>query len=279
VSISFPEVRENEATPDVAMIYGDIRRVIGIPLVNLIYRHFATLPGVLPWVWSHIRTPIAVGAVERDREDLVANLMTGLKYEQFRWVGLARDGLRLADLHEIRQLMEVYNRGNATNLIVLTAVRLHLDHVRGRQPSSYDSISCSPPLSLATVKIPALPKLTELSPETRALVETLHAAHGSADDGIIPSLYLHLAHWPGFLGVASQILEPLFTGKELQRQRDAAIRASETAALRVFGNLGGAPLPADKVEAVRWALSRFTRHVIPELLVVGLTLTSALPAD
>ena len=33
----------------------DIRDVLRVPGVNLIYRHFATVPGCLPWVWSHLK--------------------------------------------------------------------------------------------------------------------------------------------------------------------------------------------------------------------------------
>jgi hypothetical protein len=45
----FAEIREAHASPAIAAIYAKIRHGSGLPLVNLIWRHFAALPGVLPW--------------------------------------------------------------------------------------------------------------------------------------------------------------------------------------------------------------------------------------
>lgn len=47
----FPQVPEHGVPPEIATLYADIRAVSGLPVVNLIWRHFAALPGVLPWVW------------------------------------------------------------------------------------------------------------------------------------------------------------------------------------------------------------------------------------
>ena len=58
------EIRENEAPPEVAALYDDIRRVTALPVVNLIYRHFATLPGVLPWIWGLVRPALQSGQVD-----------------------------------------------------------------------------------------------------------------------------------------------------------------------------------------------------------------------
>ncbi|SIO40405.1 hypothetical protein SAMN05443247_04908 [Bradyrhizobium erythrophlei] len=42
-----PEIRQEDASAAVARIYSDIKRASGTPLVNLIYRHLATIPGGL----------------------------------------------------------------------------------------------------------------------------------------------------------------------------------------------------------------------------------------
>ena len=46
--MSFAEIREADAPPEVAAIYGRLREAYGLPMTNLIWRHFTTLPGVLP---------------------------------------------------------------------------------------------------------------------------------------------------------------------------------------------------------------------------------------
>ena len=43
-----PAITEAEATGETAAIYTDIRRVYGVGVVNLVWRHLATLPGALP---------------------------------------------------------------------------------------------------------------------------------------------------------------------------------------------------------------------------------------
>src|SRR5690349_2497539 len=43
----FPQIPESEAIGQTALIYAALRQATGVPTVNLIWRHFAALPGVL----------------------------------------------------------------------------------------------------------------------------------------------------------------------------------------------------------------------------------------
>jgi hypothetical protein len=43
-----PAITEAAATGEIASIYADIRQVLGVDLVNLIWRHLATIDGALP---------------------------------------------------------------------------------------------------------------------------------------------------------------------------------------------------------------------------------------
>jgi hypothetical protein len=45
-----PDMREAGAPAAINRIYADIKNASGTPLVNLIYRHLATIPGGLEWV-------------------------------------------------------------------------------------------------------------------------------------------------------------------------------------------------------------------------------------
>jgi hypothetical protein len=49
MSGTFAEIRQQYATPEIAAIYADIKTVSGPPFVNLIWRRFATSPGILSW--------------------------------------------------------------------------------------------------------------------------------------------------------------------------------------------------------------------------------------
>ena len=48
-------MREEEAPAEIARIFADIKRASGTPMVNLIFRHLAIIPGGLEWAWSCIR--------------------------------------------------------------------------------------------------------------------------------------------------------------------------------------------------------------------------------
>ena len=48
------ELAEREATGEKAKIYEEMRRLGGVPMVALIFRHLATLPGAVEWMWTAI---------------------------------------------------------------------------------------------------------------------------------------------------------------------------------------------------------------------------------
>jgi len=48
------ELAERDAAGEQADIYAQMRRLGGVPMVALIFRHLATLPGALEWMWGAI---------------------------------------------------------------------------------------------------------------------------------------------------------------------------------------------------------------------------------
>ena len=59
------EVSEKAARGSVASTYVDIRRVLGVPTVVLVYRVLAVQPGRLERVWGAIAPNLAVAATQR----------------------------------------------------------------------------------------------------------------------------------------------------------------------------------------------------------------------
>ncbi|SVD57622.1 uncharacterized protein METZ01_LOCUS410476, partial [marine metagenome] len=53
--LAFAEIAETEATGQTRAIYDDFKSSIGLPTINLIYRHMATTPGCLEWAWALLR--------------------------------------------------------------------------------------------------------------------------------------------------------------------------------------------------------------------------------
>ena len=58
-----PAITEAAATGETAAIFADIRQVLGVDVVNLIWRHLATIDGALPWAWGTLRPLYADGSV------------------------------------------------------------------------------------------------------------------------------------------------------------------------------------------------------------------------
>ena len=110
------EIRERNATREVGALYADIRRCMRLPLVNLIYRHLATLPGALPEVWTLVRTMILSGQLEPALNRLERELPV-LEVERSALAGGAET--QCEDQRSIMRVLQAYNRGNGLNLIAL----------------------------------------------------------------------------------------------------------------------------------------------------------------
>ena len=112
-----PEMREEDAPATIRRIYADIKRASGTSLVNLVYRHLATIPGGLEWVWGCIRMNwgydgLLNAALAMPSTEIVIHLPVAL----WRTVGLSEQ-----NLGEIRTLIDHYNLTNAANILGVTA--------------------------------------------------------------------------------------------------------------------------------------------------------------
>lgn len=65
-----PAIAEASATGAVAEIFADIRTVLGVEVVNLIWRHLATIPDALPWAWRMLRPLYADGTIRAEAQAL-----------------------------------------------------------------------------------------------------------------------------------------------------------------------------------------------------------------
>ena len=255
----FPEIRPEDASPEIAEIYAEILAVSGVPVVNLIWRHFAALPGVLAWAWPAVRPLVGSRemAAARTRIARAVVLPVFVPPSKAEW---QKAGVDAAALPGVAATIDAYVRGNTTNIVALTALRLRLD-----EPDA-------PPVSLTPAEppapaaaLPALPRIDTLDPVLAARIRTLAACHDGAGDGVIPSLYLALAPWPGVIAALPDWLGPLLAADALRAARESVVRTAATEAAALMPTLGPAPAGLD---AMRPALERFTRLVIPDLIPV-----------
>lgn len=259
--MTLPEVREQEAPPGIAATYAALRAASGVPLVNLIWRHFAALPGGLDWAWATLRPVLEDGTAAGARDRLAAGVALPP-------LACAATGLDAAALEEVRNLIAVYNRGNQTNLVLLTALRRLLEDAPNAATGSPQAAPLGPPLRTP----PPLPKLAELPETTRKLVEALGAHHEAmARTGVIPSLWLHLAHWPALLAGVPQWLAPMLAPGVLPTARRAAMAQAEREG-DLLRRRFAPPGPCPQRDAMLAALRDFTTLLIPDMVPMGLAL-------
>ena len=132
---SLAEIREAEAPPAIAAIYAALNNGIGIGQVNLIWRHAAALPGVLDWLWAQAAPALASSAAAAARDGVAAAMDLPPAARLTAFAGRAA----------IAELVEVYHRGNATNLSLLTAILLRHEGMAPGQPLPPAPARSAPP--------------------------------------------------------------------------------------------------------------------------------------
>ena len=259
--MAFAEIHEGDAPAEIARLYARLRDAVGIPVVNLIWRHAATLPGVLAWMVETAENVMRSAAVRSEREAMLgmgdatgfADFVTAARTQPER------------DQAILRLMVDTYNRGNLTNLQVLTALRQVIAGApMGGAPLTLDALP--PPMLPA---LAAQPKLAALPWAVAAEVRALAALHQGIGDAT-PSLYLHLALMPELLAPLHAALAPGFASGAIPRLRDALIARAVAAAPQLrAGMTPPGPFPAAHAGAMLTALDAFAGGLIAEMGGIG----------
>ena len=121
-----PAITETAATGEIAAIFADIRGVLGVAVVNLIWRHLATMPRALPWAWRVLRPLYVDGTITAEAAALRSDLDLP-RLPPFPPEVLAAAGLLDCDISAIRNVLAAYDRTNAMAVIALSTLLLRLD--------------------------------------------------------------------------------------------------------------------------------------------------------
>lgn len=205
-----PEQAEAQASEAVRAIYAQIRRTAGVPMVALIFRHLATLPGGMEWAWSVIGPPLAQGQLQQrawamaDELDLAPALP--VLPQTLRYLGIDE-----AAMGEMARLSLAYVRANPVNLLALRLIALRLG---ADGPASETPVA--PPPALADWQPPApLGPLLPMIDLHSAPAELMGVLQGLSQRGqavpeaaFVPSYYRQLASRPPLLALASLIVPP-----------------------------------------------------------------------
>ena len=259
-----PAIPEADATGEIAAIYGDIRETLGVPVVNLIWRHLATMPDALPWTWSVVRPIYASGAVGR----AAAHLRGSMELPAVTpWPADVIDSLGLdsADLAGIGRVLASYDRSNAMNMVALGALKAVLEQRQDTSPLA--EVADTQEVDGALPKLLTFP---EMQPATANLVYRLNA-FGDSEHRVIASMYRHLAHWPPFLALIWERLEPINRSGELDRIIAANQEIARGISARLSAELSppATALPAEVQAQIRGALDLFLTYAIGRMVPIG----------
>lgn len=221
-----PELPEHAATGQIAEIYQDLRESLGIPNVNLVFRHMATVPGCLQWAWQRLAPLYRTAAIHEIAADLTAVAQPVLE-------SLHRPAFG-PSISAVAGTLESYIRANPINMVGLAALTAALDEKKSGAPLA----AHGPPICLEPIaQILPMADLATLSADTIGrLRELARQVHG--DDGpVIPSVFRHFAPWPAALDGIAQVVAELFHTDQLDRLAGKMLAHSRTAVARLSLNV------------------------------------------
>ena len=269
------ELRESDATGEIAGIYEQIRRLWAVPYVSSLQRHLATRPGWLEWAWAALgpafTSGIAQGAAWRAADGLAVPRLAPLSRDALRvW------GVDAAGLAAIRATCASFVRVSPVNLVLSGLLRRLLT---GERPPGANGgpPAWTPPAPLGP--LPALADPAALPDAERAVLATLGTT--VAGQVFVPGLYRMLASWPAFLAHVATVLRPHLDDAGTHAAGQRLLAAVDAEIPRVFATLPSLPArpampPAAEFAEVLAALDTY-RKTSPEMVVFGRMLGDALP--
>ena len=267
-------ITEDEASGEIAQLYEEIRRSLGVPVVNLIWRHLATIPGALPWAWNSLKPLYASGAITNAAVSLRSSLRPesnlGISSSTLKSVSLSSD-----DLRSITVVLNSYERSNSLNLIALNALLIKIDGVEDHTQEGLAQVTADD--GIVHGEMPELLVLSNMEASVRELVEDLNRIGGRSD--ILPSMYRHLAHWPQYLGLLHVLLRTIETESGLESQIANTIEETKAAAVQLLPQLANdvTPLSPETELQVRDALSRFIEGTLGKMTTIIQLIAAAMP--
>jgi hypothetical protein len=261
-----PELAEADASAPIKAIYNALRRGSASPIAALIWRHIATHPDVLEECWASLEPLFASGQLPETawrvaRETVPKELLPQIEPRAQRLLGITQ-----YDAATIAAVAEAYNRANPVNLLgVLTLL------ARAVTDKPFDgteaNVDWSPPPTI-TQTLPRMTPPIEILPEIRWLLNDLGFGDRSQLDAVVPSLYRHLTDWPIYLAVLHMSLAPHFRDGTMAAYATRVEHAMAIEAVALARHTRPVP-KLIQLPALRATMRRFTRDLIPQMIVVG----------
>lgn len=274
-------ITEKDATPSVSAIFADIKVTLGVPFVNLIWRHLATIPGGLEMTWSLAKPLYSSKVLNESARTL--RLQSSLADRFSPWPDSVRAalGLSLQDKSEIVLLLEDYGHANSRALLILSYLFANLSaqssalgqgEERVAEPLAQIDPFSQLEINKETSIKPArpLPAPAEMTTEVAKLVKILNTFGESVPSPAEPSLYRHLSYWPSFLAAFWLAVEPMERQGLLVREAtDLYARASSIVnQWKPVFSVDETIVPEARTQVLK-SLDHFTYAVIARMVVHG----------
>jgi hypothetical protein len=276
------ELAVENATGDIKDIYNAIETALGVRLVNLVYRHLATVPGALEWAWSTVGPVFQNGkfaecatALGSDGE-IPASVDTSMD----AGVSLCLAGLSEDHGNRVVETLDAYNRANPMNALSLRVIAMALEVGRPALWQAPVSTQAGPPDTGKLSVLLPMASLDGLPPATMDILYRLAGLTTDQDRGLVPSLFRHFTAWPALLAALADWLEPLAEEGVIEQQVVHVSAHADEVAKDIFEQLdrpgdGAVPPGAATRETLLRTIEIFP-PVICRMIVIGGLLRAAI---
>ena len=268
-------ITERNAHGSVADFYEDIRSTLKVPVVNLIWRHLATIPGSLEWCWSSLKPSYESNAVNVEASVLRDKVYTSVDTTLTEFC-LQSAGISNTDLNSIKVVLHSYYRSNAMNLVSLSALRSKLNGLDSTNDVTLTKMKGVVTCISVDGNMPPLIPLCDMPNHVKDLVIEINKIGGR--EKILPSMYRHLANWPSFLSLIYLLLMPLEKEGILEQNIKLGLEQAHVGGLNLSQNIpDNLPIISEEAELqTKVALDQFVNGPIGKMTPIVPLILSAM---
>lgn len=275
---AFAELPEEEATGDIARIYGEIRDTYGAPYVSSLQRHFATYPRVLEWAWGIVAPGFHNGLIPQTASRIASDAnheraLASLSASELRALGVNED-----DEQTIRNVCENFVRVAPLNLLFAGCIRALLEGTPPPSGAAAPATDWRAPESLPP--LPPMCDLEQLAPAQAASMKLVSTRMG--DQVFVSGLYRMLALWPAYFDHIAAQLAPRLADAGFRERGETLAQHIVDAVPMVLAALPAPPdfpVPDASLHVHLCEAIATYRRTSPEMVIVGTLLRDQLPPE
>ena len=208
-------ISESNAPKEIAIIFKDIKKTMGIPIVTSIWRGLADMDDSLLNVWNLTKPIFNNGEPEFIYNKLFEHISLPSP-PKITSDTLERMGINNKELKNIKNIVSVYNRSNTMNLIALSAlVNVNFSYISSSKNYKTSSIN---------YQLPALLERHEINNNTWKIVKNINA-YGTTNGSRahVATLWRHLSYWPKLLDFADLQFRPMRDNGQIEQALETVL--------------------------------------------------------